>query len=341
MKRDTDTVKQFLLWLLQDIDSSATASFRPDEGVPKPNHGPSGIALQDTHAESWDPLDSEAPEVWEQDSRVSRDTDGQPPILDLGEIPAVQDRFQALLKRQLQLDIERRPPLFPWEKELQDYPVEMPSELASATPGQLPYLWLSQLRSLSLPATLPDELLDTLLQRCQALVQQPLKSGLRLVKAVETLFPDQPQAVERLAGMVLTPAYRSQLMTAPGTTTFTYDQANPQQQMALSLLAARQIFDTLILELSAQQPQVSRQWVTDLGLLQLTASYDADAARLRVQADLPESGQVSLGQASQRATSVTSTGGPVTVTLEGVSAQVYALEVTLAGTALQFAIHLT
>ncbi|WP_137455171.1 PatU [Halomicronema hongdechloris] len=252
----------------------------------------------------------------------------------------MQDRFQALLKRQLQLDIERRPPLFPWEKELQDYPVDMPSELASTTPGPLPYLWLHQLRSLSLPTPLPDELLDTLLQRCQALIQRPLKSGVRLVKVVETLFPEQPQAVERLAGMVLTPAYRGQLMTDPGTTELTYDQANPQQQMALSLLAARQIFDTLILDLSAQQPQVSRQWMTDVGLLRLTASYEAEAARVMVQAELPAAGRVSLGQAPQRATSTSSTG-PVTVTLEDVSAQVYALEVELAGTALQFAIHLT
>lgn len=40
----------------------------------------------------------------------------------LGEIPAVQTRFQAVLKRRLQNQVQDNPPLFPWETQLVDYP---------------------------------------------------------------------------------------------------------------------------------------------------------------------------------------------------------------------------
>ena len=45
-----------------------------------------------------------------------------PETFQLGEIPTVQERFQAVLKRRLQIQIENHPPLFPWEYQLQEYP---------------------------------------------------------------------------------------------------------------------------------------------------------------------------------------------------------------------------
>ena len=42
-----------------------------------------------------------------------------------GEIHAVQERFQALLKQRLRLEYENKPPLFPWESEVSEYPAEV------------------------------------------------------------------------------------------------------------------------------------------------------------------------------------------------------------------------
>ncbi len=38
------------------------------------------------------------------------------------EVPDMQSRFQAVLKRRLQMQIESHPPMFPWETEVSDYP---------------------------------------------------------------------------------------------------------------------------------------------------------------------------------------------------------------------------
>ncbi|UBF29401.1 hypothetical protein K9N68_17125 [Kovacikia minuta CCNUW1] len=45
-------------------------------------------------------------------------------LFELGEIPAVQDRFYSLLKQRLQTEIQQNPPLFPWETEVNDYETE-------------------------------------------------------------------------------------------------------------------------------------------------------------------------------------------------------------------------
>jgi hypothetical protein len=46
-----------------------------------------------------------------------------------GEIPAVQDRFHALLKRRLLIEAQQKPPVFPWEKEAVDYDAESSPEV--------------------------------------------------------------------------------------------------------------------------------------------------------------------------------------------------------------------
>ncbi|MEL7144715.1 MAG: hypothetical protein AAGL08_21240, partial [Cyanobacteria bacterium J06573_11] len=54
-----------------------------------------------------------------------------------GEIHAVQERFQSLLKQRLLLEYENNPPLFPWESEVSEYPAEVGesvgADYASAT----------------------------------------------------------------------------------------------------------------------------------------------------------------------------------------------------------------
>ncbi|TAF09903.1 MAG: PatU, partial [Nostocales cyanobacterium] len=47
---------------------------------------------------------------------------GQSQTFELGEIPTVQERFQAVIKRRLQIEIQNHPPLFPWESQIVEYP---------------------------------------------------------------------------------------------------------------------------------------------------------------------------------------------------------------------------
>ncbi|MEM6838563.1 MAG: PatU [Cyanobacteria bacterium P01_C01_bin.120] len=220
-----------------------------------------------------------------------------PPISELGELPSVQDHFQAVLKDRLQIEISQNPPLFPWESSVTDYPIELSA--ASAQP------WLVQLRSLPLPTALPEDLLTGLLNRCQELIVESLQPGVQLVKAVENLFPDQPQAMDQIAGLVLANA------TVRGTATRDaaalkaafpngYEGANPQQQVTLTMLAAKDILDTLTLTLTSDQPAQSRQWVTTEGCINITAEYQSDLSqRLNLTVDVPRACQLSLPSLGQ------------------------------------------
>ena len=52
-----------------------------------------------------------------------------PQTFQMGEIPTVQERFQAILKRRLQDQIAENPPLFPWETQVVDYPESIEGQL--------------------------------------------------------------------------------------------------------------------------------------------------------------------------------------------------------------------
>ncbi len=219
-----------------------------------------------------------------------------------GEIHAVQERFQALLKQRLLLEYENNPPLFPWETEVGEYPAEVASIVPSAVS-----LWRTHVSALSVTSLLPERLLDNLFERCQEIARSPIKQGVRLVRAVEDFFPDHGDLLEPIANMVLVPAYRSDraaqaaviqdLATAAGG----YDLALPEQQIALSMLAAQEILGALTLCVDTDKPQVDRHWVTAWGVLKLSVSYAA--SQLIVAAVLPKGGEVCLsaGDVEQRA----------------------------------------
>ncbi|MDB9528877.1 hypothetical protein PN498_22985 [Oscillatoria sp. CS-180] len=250
-----------------------------------------------------------------------------PSISQLGELPAVQDHFQTVLKRRLQIEISQNPPLFPWESNLTDYPAELSAD------GPLP--WMSQLRSLPLPTSLPEDILTGLLNRCQELVAETLQPGIQLVKAVETLFPDQPQAMEQIAGLVLANA------TVRGTATRDmeglkaafpdgYEGANPQQQVTLTMLAAKDILDALMLTLSRNAPSIEREWQTTEGNMKLSAQYQSGTpGEIRISAEMPQAGQLSLPSVGQ--TVAQNRPGELTLTLPAPAPNViYPLEVHLA-----------
>lgn len=220
------------------------------------------------------------------------------PRFALGEKPIVQDYVYTLLKRRLRAEIERRPPLFPWENEVCDYPIEDPQWAESPSLSLSP--WAAQFEAFRWPTALPETVLTTLFERCQSVAQKALKPGVKLVQAVEDLFPNQPQALNHFAGMVLVSPARSgratTLADAPTEQNLpaSYEQATPAQQMMLSLLAARDILQTLTLEVSAAQPQQVREWQTSAGLLRLAIAYHPQSAQIQVSAELPCGGQLRL-----------------------------------------------
>ncbi|MEM1309492.1 MAG: hypothetical protein AAGF98_08450 [Cyanobacteria bacterium P01_H01_bin.153] len=209
----------------------------------------------------------------------------------------MQDHFQTVLKHRLQVEISQNPPLFPWESSVTDYPVELAA--ASAYP------WLMQLRSLPLPTALPEDILMGLLNRCQELVVESLQPGVQLVKAVENLFPDQPQAMDQIAGLVLANATVRSTATRDVEALKAafpdgYEGANPQQQVTLTMLAARDILDTLTLTLTPDRPLQSRQWLTTEGSVGITAEYQSEtSACINLAVDVPRASQLSLPSLGQ------------------------------------------
>lgn len=234
----------------------------------------------------------------------------------------MEDRFHALLKRRLQAEIERNPPLFPWESELLDYEADAPELVPTV-------LWATQLRSLNLPVSLPDPVLKELFEKCQSLVQSSLKEGAKLVQAVESLFPGQSQALNSLAGYVMAaPARSGAAIAAPEGMPKDYEAANAAQQMALSLMAAREILHSLSLPVSKQEPSVEREWQTEAGSLTLKAEIVGDT--LRVRGMLPCGGRLQLQGGQVEAAANRLTAGALSVELcEVGSNRVYTLEVQL------------
>lgn len=351
MNSDSEMIRSLLLRLLEEPSSlsstpSGNSASSPSGKVSQANES-SGVDPQEDWvaehgATPWDPLNSEElsslpPEMARPDLVAKTHS-----FFDLGDIPAVQDRFQALLKRKLQTEIERRPPLFPWESEVQEYPVDLP--VFSAPEG----VWIAHLRSLNLPTRLPDAVLADLLKRCQAIAATPLQQGLKLIKAVESLFPDQPQTLNQMADMVLVSAgaHRGSVTSAHMANLSTdYDGANPQQKIALSMLAAQEILNNLSLSLSVDEPHRLRTWITAHGPIHVEATYNAEhhPQQIDLRIHLPISGTVQLQGQEVAAAAQRSGAGYLNLGISNPQpTQAYSLQIKLAGaeqTPLQFNIQ--
>ena len=359
-----------LTWLLQEpiLNSSPVAS-RSSAEISSGN-SPDATPLRDRPREvleldALDPLDSE------EISFISFNFKGlesypfyageQP--LTSGEIPAMQDRFYALLKHRLQTEIQQHPPLFPWETEISDYEPETDYSVMGAIANPEPAsvnsteqvsnrIWTAQLRNLNLPVAIPENVFAQLLDHCQQTVQSSLREGAKLVRAVESLFPNQSQALNQLAGLVIMSPSRSgttnpaqgqqqlsRLSQALGSSSESdagsaslpshYEAATPAQQMVLSLLAAQEIISTLTLTVSSAQPVIERQWLTAAGLLTLEIDYQPQAhSKLRIQANLPCGGSLQLQHQQAEATAQRQDAGYLSLELFDVQPhQSYALAI--------------
>jgi hypothetical protein len=286
MNKDSDITRDILLRLLFD---PAQDDSSPSGDISHPNRS---LADDHRHRGTADRSQAEPDLSGPNPSTVTHpehltpfdDTD---PVIDSGDVTVVQTHFEALLKRRLRQEIEPRPPLFPWEKALQDYPDAIRQE------AQMTALWLDHLQNLEVPSSLPEDVLAELFERCQQVARQTQQTGRRLIEAVEALFPEQPQTLEYIAGLVSRPAYRSG--QAQTLNAIDYDQASSEQQVALSMKAAQTIFEALSLRVSASKPTVQKQWLTAAGTLVVTATYwPGDSSQLSINAEIPQAGTLRL-----------------------------------------------
>ncbi|MCM0593122.1 MAG: PatU [Gloeotrichia echinulata IR180] len=241
---------------------------------------------------------------------------GKPQTFQLGEIPTVQERFQAVLKRRLQVQIQNHPPLFPWETQLIEYPdyVDEPSMTLVRTWG-----WMAQQSKLNLPITLPERIFRQLLEKCQDMITSSLPLGAKLVQVVDSCFPNETQTLNDLAGLVLRSTYRSvDGLEAMPNLQGDFSSLQQRQQMALSLLAAKQLLETLTLRLSPVNPVAERQWLTSAGDLTIKVEYQSQIQdkKLCVQAQLPTQGILKLQGNGTQATAQSFGAGSMSVELD-------------------------
>lgn len=252
-----------------------------------------------------------------------------PQTFQLGEIPTVQERFQAVLKRRLQSQIQNHPPLFPWEAQLTEYPECLDNPSMELVPL---WGWAAQQSKLNLPIPLPERVFQQLLEKCQALVASSVPLGAKLVAVVQSLFPEDSQTLNDLAGLVLrTPSRSVDVETMPNLES-EYPDLQPPQQMALSLLAAKQLLENLTLPISATNPMVERQWLTSAGVLTLKVEYQTQGqvTKLKVESELPSKGIVKLQGDASQAMAESSSPGCLSVELRYIQPnQTYTLEVEL------------
>lgn len=227
------------------------------------------------------------------------------PVFDSGDLSTVQPHFEALLKRRLRQEISHRPPLFPWEKGLQDYPDNVAPGVAS--------IWLDHLRNLAIPGTVPEDVLADLFNECQRIVHEIQQPGRRLVAAVADLFSDQPQTLDYVAGLVARPAYRS--AQAQTLEHVDYVTASTPQQVALAMLAAQGIFEALSLTVAMDAPTQEQSWLTTAGALTIQATYEPENAQLEVRALLPTSGSLVMITPGETLGSERSTSGELVLRL--------------------------
>lgn len=307
MNRDTeDFPERFLFWLLQNDSAPASSRHRSNADV---TASETGSTLSLCSGEIDEMPTWEIDEFDELESEILNATVASPGESAVYPQPQngkdkleLQDRFQALVKRRLQKELQENPPLFPWETEISD--CEPDAEPVSLSPNQL---WTTQLQRLHLPVPIPPDIFAQLLDCCQGVVQSSIASRIKLVRAVEGLFPGQSQKLHQFASVVLSSA----ACELPATSDWSevkafptcYEAATPTEQMVLLLIAARQIIGSLTFTLSPDQPLVEREWLTAVGELVLKAEYQIEKrffACLRVQGRFPCGGSLKLqvGQAS-------------------------------------------
>ncbi|MEO8893738.1 MAG: hypothetical protein ABI417_19805 [Coleofasciculaceae cyanobacterium] len=305
---NSDTLyNRLITWLLQESAPAASPSADGQEASPVPKGEQTAADFELDHLDLLDleELNIAPNHTNEADNRTwaGIDTISAEQVLEpsadeyhsytLGEMPTVQNRFQAILKRRLQVEIERHPPLFPWETEFSDYEPDQADAVADRWVPPV-RLWMPQLSNLSLPVVMPEAVMAQLLEACSEAVYSRRQLGAKLVNVVENLFPNQLSSLNQLAGMVLLHPSRSgeRLQAFAGS----YETAATEQQMTLALLAAKEIISALTVPISPTQTPIERHWETSAGIVTVEADYQIQdgVSKLRVSGRLPRGGSLTL-----------------------------------------------
>ncbi|MDB9314377.1 hypothetical protein PN462_14795 [Spirulina sp. CS-785/01] len=301
--------------------------------------------MTDWEIEKLDPLDWEEEDFHQASSELD-DPEFNPQPFAMGEIPLVQKRFYALLKRKLHTQIENQPPLFPWETELTEYEPDISEDAIPAFSRQM---WLPQVANL-MPVAIPETVLASLLDACTDTMGMIRPPSAKMVKAVQELFPDYARVLNEMVERIrlstsFAPARLSheekqrQRQKLAAILPANYQEATLEQQMAVSLLVAKEILDTLTLMLSPRSREVERLWETNVGVVHLRADYNPETPNqtnrfsrqpLRVRVQLPKGGCLTLQANQESITAQRSYAGHLSVELSDWQVgQPYLLEVRL------------
>ncbi|MFB2882369.1 hypothetical protein [Floridanema aerugineum] len=297
MNRDIDFFPEhFFAWLLH-FDRSTLSVKDKELSILSAND-------QDCDIENWELDDLDLLESELLNSTTDWDfPEASPQSTEVADIPAVRDRFQALIKRRIQLELENNPPLFPWETEDWEYEND---EVASPVAAVGENLWLTQVEKLGIPVSIPPEILLKLFHRSQSVLQSSLAQEAKIVRAVEALFPSHSQLLKNFADKIGNFSQNLAFVDFSQVKSqfpLSYEAAKQNERMVLLLLIAKQIFGFLTLALSPTNNLVERQWLCELGMLTLQAEYKLEAQlikSMRIQCLFPCGGILKLqgGQAS-------------------------------------------
>jgi hypothetical protein len=203
----------------------------------------------------------------------------------MSDLSILENRFQEIMKRRLTLEIERRPPLFPWETEIVEYP----------TDNQSPS-WLSRL---ALPVQLPAQVLSQLIQACSQRLDSFEPHPKKIVQVVSELFPNQLDFLNNQANIMrLAVATRSSATLIKDSSLNSdledYEECSLEQKMTLSLLAVEQIFKALILNLSVTKPLINQEWEIETGKILVQGTYfnSNSIPQIKVEINVPDQGEI-------------------------------------------------
>ncbi|WP_071517723.1 hypothetical protein [Geitlerinema sp. PCC 9228] len=247
----------------------------------------------------------------------------------LGDMSAVKNRFHQLLKSKFKNELSENLPLFPWETQVLDYPDQLETET-------VPNFWAN----FHFPVLLPQSVFEELRHQCTAAILSEYRRGAKLVATLKSLFPDCSESLNDLVGrlLVLESGLRDgegseaiaprQLAQQLGVEGIVYEEATQSQQILLSLLAAREMVDTLMVRLSTQHTHQQRHWQTPAGSITIDVTYQAQIGAVRVQAYLPSGGRLQLQGESEQVEASRSHPGTVSgELLDCQPHQIYSLQV--------------
>ncbi|MGB2925164.1 MAG: hypothetical protein WBB82_07675 [Limnothrix sp.] len=240
---------------------------------------------------------------------------------------AIEARFQSLLKDRLLQEIESHPPRFPWEMGTELYLVD---EEVTQEPVVAP-LWQPQLAAFDLPFKLPEPTLNSLMRACLQAMQSMEPQGAKLVKAVQELFPVEDLMLHQMAQWVMATPDRS---GKGAVLTGDFQSASDQQQIAMSMVAAKTLLDRLTIMLTPQVQEADFEWKTTVGAIAIKASYlpgpSSELNKIHLTVTLPQGGQVTWETAQGSASASRMYPGELGLTLVDCQSNgIYPVTITL------------